>query len=48
MIGCIYIFELSICLSISLPYLLMFGYDRVMCYTQAYDVVGSAGEVERG
>jgi len=39
-----YIFELSINLSISSPYLLVFGDDCVIRYTRAYDVAGGAGE----
>jgi len=29
---------------LSSPYLLVFGDDRVMCYTGANDVIGVAGE----
>ena len=39
-----YIFELSVWLFVSLPYLLVFGDDRVICYTRACDVAGDAGE----
>jgi len=37
-------FELSICLYISSPYLLVFGDDRVIHYTGADDVVGDSSE----
>jgi len=40
----IYIFEFSICLSVSSPYLLVFGDDRVIRYIRANDVAGGAGE----
>jgi len=41
----VYIFELYIQFDIvSSPYLLVFGDDRVMCYTGADDVASDAGE----
>jgi len=39
-----YIFELSICLSVSSPYLLVFGDDRVILYMGVDDVTSGAGE----
>jgi len=39
-----YIVELFICLSVSSPYLLMFGNNRVIRYTEAYDIAGGADE----
>jgi len=40
----IYIFELSINLFVSSPYLLVFGDDHVIRYTGVDDVVGGADE----
>jgi len=43
---CAYIFELYMCvLYCSSPYLLVFGDDCVLRYTQTDDVVGGFGEV---
>ena len=39
-----YIFELSLRLSVSSPYLLVFGDNRVIRYTGADDVAGGADE----
>jgi len=39
-----YIFEFSICLFVSSPYMLVFGDDRVIRYTGADDVAGGASE----
>jgi len=41
---CLYPIELLYMLSVSSPYLCVFGDDRVMCYTRANNVIGGAGE----
>jgi len=39
-----YIFDLSMWLFISSPYVLVFNDDRVIRYTGAHDVAGRAGD----
>jgi len=40
---CLYMFYL-LYVSVSSPYVLVFGNDRVICYTRAYDVAGGSSE----